>query len=77
MTEPPPRGNFSATANQMEIYDCYVEDLAKQVSVVYICGCEHALGHTDIHTNVHISPLTLLGVCCIRMYIHTYVYVYI
>ena len=36
MTEPPPRANFSATANQMEIYDCYVEDLAKQVGVDYI-----------------------------------------
>jgi len=30
MTEPPPRVNFSATANQWEIYDAYVEDLARQ-----------------------------------------------
>ena len=30
MTEPPPRVNFSATANQWEIYDAYVEDLAIQ-----------------------------------------------
>ncbi|XP_065920328.1 dynein intermediate chain 2, ciliary-like [Dysidea avara] len=30
MTEPPPRANFSATANQMEIYDAYVEDIAAQ-----------------------------------------------
>lgn len=30
MTEPPPRDNFSATANQMEIFDAYVEDLMKQ-----------------------------------------------
>jgi len=29
-TEPPPRTNFSATANQWEIYDAYVEDLARQ-----------------------------------------------
>jgi dynein intermediate chain 1 len=30
MTEPPPRANFSATANQMEIFDAYVEELKKQ-----------------------------------------------
>eukprot|EP00112_Aurelia_sp_Birch-Aquarium-sp1_P015688 Seg350.19 transcript_id=Seg350.19/GoldUCD/mRNA.D3Y31 product="Dynein intermediate chain 2 ciliary" protein_id=Seg350.19/GoldUCD/D3Y31 len=30
MTEPPPRVNFSATANQWEIYDAYVEDLLRQ-----------------------------------------------
>lgn len=30
MTEPPPRVNFSATANQWEIYDAYVEDLLIQ-----------------------------------------------
>eukprot|EP00795_Rhopilema_esculentum_P006475 gene6476-11928_t len=30
MTEPPPRVNFSATANQWEIYDAYVEDLERQ-----------------------------------------------
>nr|CAB3238694.1 dynein intermediate chain 2, ciliary [Phallusia mammillata] len=29
-TEPPPRSNFSATANQWEIYDAYYEDLQKQ-----------------------------------------------
>ncbi|XP_067101066.1 dynein, axonemal, intermediate chain 1, paralog 2 [Osmerus mordax] len=29
-TEPPPRVNFSATANQWEIYDAYVEELQKQ-----------------------------------------------
>lgn len=29
-TEPPPRANFSATANQWEIYDAYVEDLQRQ-----------------------------------------------
>ncbi|XP_061119030.1 dynein, axonemal, intermediate chain 1, paralog 2 isoform X1 [Conger conger] len=29
-TEPPPRSNFSATANQWEIYDAYVEELQKQ-----------------------------------------------
>lgn len=29
-TEPPPRANFSASANQWEIYDSYVDDLAKQ-----------------------------------------------
>ncbi|CAB4002962.1 Hypothetical predicted protein, partial [Paramuricea clavata] len=29
-TEPPPRANFSATANQWEIYDAYVEDLRRQ-----------------------------------------------
>nr|XP_023694668.1 dynein intermediate chain 1, axonemal [Paramormyrops kingsleyae]XP_023694669.1 dynein intermediate chain 1, axonemal [Paramormyrops kingsleyae] len=29
-TEPPPRANFSATANQWEIYDAYVEELQKQ-----------------------------------------------
>jgi len=29
-TEPPPRTNFSATANQWEIYDAYVEDLERQ-----------------------------------------------
>lgn len=29
-TEPPPRTNFSATANQWEIYDAYVEDLEQQ-----------------------------------------------
>nr|XP_023483266.1 dynein intermediate chain 1, axonemal isoform X11 [Equus caballus] len=28
--EPPPRTNFSATANQWEIYDAYVEELEKQ-----------------------------------------------
>ena len=30
MTEPPPRDNFSATANQMEIFDAYVEELMRQ-----------------------------------------------
>lgn len=30
VTEPPPRTNFSSTANQWEIYDAYVEDLEKQ-----------------------------------------------
>ncbi|XP_057303702.1 dynein intermediate chain 2, ciliary-like [Hydractinia symbiolongicarpus] len=30
MTEPPPRVSFSATANQWEIYDAYVEDLQRQ-----------------------------------------------
>ena len=34
MTEPPPRANFSASANQMEIFDTYVEELAKQVCVM-------------------------------------------
>ncbi|KAL6469861.1 hypothetical protein MHYP_G00209800 [Metynnis hypsauchen] len=29
-TEPPPRATFSATANQWEIYDAYVEELQKQ-----------------------------------------------
>lgn len=29
-TEPPPRANFSATVNQWEIYDAYVEDLQRQ-----------------------------------------------
>ncbi|CAJ1051534.1 dynein%2C axonemal, intermediate chain 1, paralog 2 [Xyrichtys novacula] len=29
-TEPPPRNNFSATANQWEIYDAYMEELQKQ-----------------------------------------------
>lgn len=29
-TEPPPRANFSATANQWEIYDAYLEDILKQ-----------------------------------------------
>ncbi|XP_062409898.1 dynein, axonemal, intermediate chain 1, paralog 2 [Sardina pilchardus] len=29
-TEPPPRANFSATANQWEIYDAYLEELQKQ-----------------------------------------------
>ncbi|XP_068171459.1 dynein, axonemal, intermediate chain 1, paralog 2 isoform X1 [Antennarius striatus] len=29
-TEPPPRCSFSATANQWEIYDAYVEELQKQ-----------------------------------------------
>ena len=37
MTEPPPRANFSATANQMEIFDAYVEELAKQVCIhIYV-----------------------------------------
>lgn len=30
MTEPPPRVNFSAVANQMEIFDAYIEEIAKQ-----------------------------------------------
>lgn len=30
MTEPPPRVNFSATANQWEIFDAYLEDLQRQ-----------------------------------------------
>jgi len=30
MTEPPPRVSFSATANQWEIYDAYVEDIQRQ-----------------------------------------------
>ena len=30
MTEPPPRAAFSATANQMEIFDAYVEELTRQ-----------------------------------------------
>uniref|UniRef100_A0A3Q3BMK1 Dynein axonemal intermediate chain 1 n=1 Tax=Kryptolebias marmoratus TaxID=37003 RepID=A0A3Q3BMK1_KRYMA len=29
-TEPPPRNNFSATANQWEIYDAYFQELQKQ-----------------------------------------------
>ncbi|KAM4689886.1 dynein axonemal intermediate chain 1-like, partial [Rhinophrynus dorsalis] len=29
-TEPPPRATFSATANQWEIYDAYVEEIQKQ-----------------------------------------------
>ncbi|XP_072167175.1 dynein intermediate chain 2, ciliary isoform X2 [Diadema setosum] len=29
-TEPPPRANFSSTANQWEIYDAYMDDLEKQ-----------------------------------------------
>ncbi|XP_035659289.1 dynein intermediate chain 2, ciliary-like [Branchiostoma floridae] len=29
-TEPPPRVNFSSTANQWEIYDAYVEDIQRQ-----------------------------------------------
>ncbi|XP_066566792.1 dynein axonemal intermediate chain 1 [Amia ocellicauda] len=29
-TEPPPRANFSATANQWKIYDSYLEELEKQ-----------------------------------------------
>ncbi|XP_031549922.1 dynein intermediate chain 2, ciliary-like [Actinia tenebrosa] len=32
-TEPPPRANFSATANQWEIYDAYVEDLQRQEKI--------------------------------------------
>ena len=38
-TEPPPRANFSATANQWEIYDAYMEDLEKQVmcSLMQLC----------------------------------------
>lgn len=31
-TEPPPRANFSATANQWEIYDFYQEELQKRTS---------------------------------------------
>ncbi|XP_021108637.1 dynein intermediate chain 1, axonemal isoform X2 [Heterocephalus glaber] len=31
--EPPPRTNFSATANQWEIYDAYVEELKKQEKI--------------------------------------------
>ncbi|EDV26891.1 uncharacterized protein TRIADDRAFT_22484, partial [Trichoplax adhaerens] len=30
VTEPPPRANFSASANQWEIYDAYAEDLERQ-----------------------------------------------
>ena len=30
MTEPPPRATFSATANQMKIFDAYVEELERQ-----------------------------------------------
>ena len=30
MTEPPPRAAFSATANQMEIFDAYLEELTQQ-----------------------------------------------
>ena len=30
MTEPPPRATFSATANQMEVFDAYVEELMRQ-----------------------------------------------
>ncbi|XP_041837611.1 dynein, axonemal, intermediate chain 1, paralog 2 [Melanotaenia boesemani] len=29
-TEPPPRSNFSATANQWEVYDAYLEELQRQ-----------------------------------------------
>ncbi|XP_066501170.1 dynein, axonemal, intermediate chain 1, paralog 2 isoform X2 [Hoplias malabaricus] len=32
-TEPPPRAKFSATANQWEIYDAYVEELQKQEKI--------------------------------------------
>ena len=30
MTEPPPRATFSGTANQMKIFDAYVEELFRQ-----------------------------------------------
>ena len=36
-TEPPPRANFSSTANQWEIYDAYMDDLEKQVRLVVPC----------------------------------------
>ncbi len=32
MTEPPPRVNFSANANQWEIFDAYAEDFEQNVS---------------------------------------------
>ncbi|XP_043933769.1 dynein axonemal intermediate chain 1 [Protopterus annectens] len=32
-TEPPPRASFSATANQWEIYDAYLEELQKQEKI--------------------------------------------
>ena len=31
MTEPPPRVNFSANANQWEIFDAYAEDFEQNV----------------------------------------------
>jgi dynein intermediate chain 1, axonemal len=38
MTEPPPRVNFSANANQWEIYDAYAEDFEQNVIfVIIIC----------------------------------------
>lgn len=81
MTEPPPRANFSATANQMEIYDCYVEDLAKQVGMDYIrtyVGVSMcALGHTDIHTYVHIYPsLCWMSATYLRYIRISYMYAY-
>ena len=36
MTEPPPRVNFSANANQWEIFDAYAEDFVQNVIFVFI-----------------------------------------
>ena len=76
MTEPPPRANFSATANQMEIYDCYVEDLAKQVwgrGQVWACMYKDIHTHTNIRTYMDwVEVCTCLSVClsvCLPVYL--------
>ena len=39
MTEPPPRVNFSANANQWEIFDAYQEDFEQNVCLFAISLC--------------------------------------
>ena len=36
MTEPPPRVNFSANANQWEIFDAYAEDFEQNVIILVL-----------------------------------------
>ena len=35
ITEPPPRVNFSANANQWEIYDAYIDDFEHNVFTIF------------------------------------------
>jgi len=44
-TEPPPRHNFSANANQWEIYDAYMEDIAKNEKLKQAAAGKSAHGH--------------------------------
>lgn len=43
MTEPPPRVNFSANANQWEIFDAYQEDFEENVGFYFTLNIIHSI----------------------------------